>query len=363
MSDIHDRFLGKKYGKYRGIVTNVKDKKKMGRIMAHVYNIHFEDPDTGEKPSTPWAYPCSGGNFNSGQVSLPKVGSTVWIEFEEGDTDKPLWSPGPWTLWTGKSDIPRHTRGVYDHTDSHMRGTAEIPPPQINASYGESGGTFTAGGCKIEVDDTPNNKRVVIEHPSGSRYEILDDGSCQDISSNRREVYNGRHYTKVTGARDLAVDGKTTQIYSGRDVVQNGVYTQIHLKNAIYTFKNRDTTVNGETKLVRGSDSVEVFGNKTTTVGGNSNVMTLGEYNLAFAGYSTWLGGQGLQINPGLGFVTIARTPQLQVPIDPTVDFMAKATELLLWLSTHVHPTPSGPSSIPLVPPSPTIFSTSLKAQ
>ena len=44
------------YGKYRGIVTNIKDPLKMGRIKARVPDV------LGEEPSG-WALPC--GNFVS----------------------------------------------------------------------------------------------------------------------------------------------------------------------------------------------------------------------------------------------------------------------------------------------------------
>ena len=39
------------YGKYRGIVTNIKDPLKMGRIKARVPDV------LGEEPSG-WALPC-----------------------------------------------------------------------------------------------------------------------------------------------------------------------------------------------------------------------------------------------------------------------------------------------------------------
>jgi len=282
----------------------------------------------------------------------------VWVEFEEGDTDKPLWSDGPLTKWTGKSDLPRHAREVYDDSDNYMRGTAEIPPAQINGKYGKSQGVYTPGGCKIELDDTEGSERVVIEHPTGSRYEILADGSCQDISGNRREVYDGSHVTRVTGRRELSIDGVATETYNTRDVIQNGEYTQIHLKNAVYKFKNKVETLGNDTRIIEGSDEVQIYGNKTTSVGSSMNTSVLGEYNLSFLEASTWSCAGGLTISPLLGVVTVRRPVPVQVP-----DFMTKATNLLIWLATHTHIAPSGPTAPPTIPPSPSIIATTLMAE
>jgi uncharacterized protein involved in type VI secretion and phage assembly len=78
-----DRF----FGKYEGVVTDVGDPKKIGRIRAKVPAVLGEDVESG------WALPCvpAGGGKERGMLFLPQVGDTVWIEFAAGDVSRPIW--------------------------------------------------------------------------------------------------------------------------------------------------------------------------------------------------------------------------------------------------------------------------------
>jgi uncharacterized protein involved in type VI secretion and phage assembly len=79
------------FGKYRAIVVNIQDKLHMGRILVKCPQIYGES-------DSPYCLPCmpfTGNNY--GTIMLPDINSTVWIEFEEGDTDYPVWTGGWWT--------------------------------------------------------------------------------------------------------------------------------------------------------------------------------------------------------------------------------------------------------------------------
>ena len=74
------------FGKYRGTVINNLDPMQMGRVQALVPDV------TGNLPSS-WAMPClSVGGMQGGMFTVPIVGSGVWIEFEQGDPDYPIWT-------------------------------------------------------------------------------------------------------------------------------------------------------------------------------------------------------------------------------------------------------------------------------
>ncbi|MEO8368707.1 MAG: phage baseplate assembly protein V [Candidatus Solibacter sp.] len=82
----------KYYGKYRGTVLNNIDPEQRGRIMAIV-------PATGTLIPSSWALPCVPiAGKQSGIFVVPQLGSTVWIEFEGGDLDRPIWTGGFWGL-------------------------------------------------------------------------------------------------------------------------------------------------------------------------------------------------------------------------------------------------------------------------
>jgi hypothetical protein len=95
-----DRF----YGKYEGIVTDVADPKKIGRIRAKVPAVLGEEVDSG------WALPCvpAGGGKERGMLFLPQVDDTVWIEFAAGDVSRPIWVG---TFWGAPDSGPETPTG------------------------------------------------------------------------------------------------------------------------------------------------------------------------------------------------------------------------------------------------------------
>jgi hypothetical protein len=76
----------KYFGKYRGIVTNIADPLQIGRILVLV-------PDVFGPTGPRWAMPCAmlttARKLGS---ALPRIGAGVWIEFEQGDPNLPIWS-------------------------------------------------------------------------------------------------------------------------------------------------------------------------------------------------------------------------------------------------------------------------------
>ena len=77
------------YGKYRGTVLNNIDPMQIGRLMVQV-------PDVGGLIPSSWAMPCfpiTGKQM--GAYMIPQIGTGVWVEFEQGNPDYPIWS-GCW---------------------------------------------------------------------------------------------------------------------------------------------------------------------------------------------------------------------------------------------------------------------------
>jgi uncharacterized protein involved in type VI secretion and phage assembly len=77
------------YGKYRGTVLNNIDPMQKGRLLVQVSDV------SGLFPSS-WALPCfpfTGKQM--GAYMLPQIGAGVWVEFEQGNPDHPIWT-GCW---------------------------------------------------------------------------------------------------------------------------------------------------------------------------------------------------------------------------------------------------------------------------
>ncbi len=80
----------KLFGKYRGIVMNNVDPMQIGRLMVQV-------PDASNILPSTWAMPCVPfAGIQSGMFAVPPIGSGVWIEFEQGNTDYPIWTGCFW---------------------------------------------------------------------------------------------------------------------------------------------------------------------------------------------------------------------------------------------------------------------------
>lgn len=79
----------KHYGKYRGTVINNIDPLQIGRLLVQV-------PDIGGLIPSSWAMPCFPiAGKQMGAYMIPQIGAGVWVEFEQGDQDYPIWS-GCW---------------------------------------------------------------------------------------------------------------------------------------------------------------------------------------------------------------------------------------------------------------------------
>src|SRR5512141_2928090 len=85
------------YGKYRGVVLNNIDPMRIGRIMVQVPDV------SGLLPSS-WAIPCVPvAGIQQGFFTVPAIGSGVWVEFEHGDLDYPIWVGG---FWGSAAEVP-----------------------------------------------------------------------------------------------------------------------------------------------------------------------------------------------------------------------------------------------------------------
>ncbi len=72
----------KYYGKFRGIVTNNFDLESRGRLMVRI---------PGFSDNIVWAEACVPFLKLPAEYDIPPVGMDIWVEFEQGDPDYPIW--------------------------------------------------------------------------------------------------------------------------------------------------------------------------------------------------------------------------------------------------------------------------------
>lgn len=80
------------FGIYRATVVNNVDPMQLGRIMALIPDVGSITPSTWAMPAVPLA------GKQMGTFMVPQIGAGVWIQFEAGDPDRPVWTGGWWGI-------------------------------------------------------------------------------------------------------------------------------------------------------------------------------------------------------------------------------------------------------------------------
>lgn len=143
------------FGKYRGFVVDNADPKKLGRLRLTVPSV------LGEEVVTGWAMPCVpyGGQADQGFLFVPEVGAGVWVEFEEGDLEFPIWVGTFWSQPGGESELPKPVGA----------DAVQSPPTRKILK--------TACGHTIELEDLEGEEKITVKHKENSFISIDKEGS------------------------------------------------------------------------------------------------------------------------------------------------------------------------------------------
>ncbi len=140
------------FGKYRGKVVNNIDPKQLGRIQVSVPAVLGDGFMSWAMPSVPYAGPLVGF------FAIPPMGAKIWVEFEAGDIERPIWSGCFWGLGEVPA-LPTAVPGIkVFKTDwiklemSDLPGiggfTIEVLPPAVPTPMSL---TFNAAGIEIKT--------------------------------------------------------------------------------------------------------------------------------------------------------------------------------------------------------------------
>lgn len=174
------------YGKYRGFVVDNADPEQLGRLKVKVPSVLGNDVVTG------WAVPCApyGGDANLGFLFIPEVNAGVWVEFEEGDLEFPIWVGTFWSKPGGESELPKP-----NEADGSEQGSVQDPPTRkiIKTKKGHTIQFEDADGEEMITIFEATNSHVVtmnkdgIKITDGAGNEIKMDGQgliCKDKNDN-----------------------------------------------------------------------------------------------------------------------------------------------------------------------------------
>ncbi len=92
------------FGKYRGKVKKNQDPKKLGRLQVIV-------PEVLDSDNENWALPCLPyASKDMGIFTIPPLGANIWVEFEAGNREHPIWTGCFWS----DQELPKEAQVAYE---------------------------------------------------------------------------------------------------------------------------------------------------------------------------------------------------------------------------------------------------------
>lgn len=135
------------YGKYRGLVINNVDPMMKGRLLIQV-------PDVLGLSTSSWAMPCAPmAGPQMGVHVVPTVGAGVWVEFEGGDPDYPIWSGG---FWGSAAEVP-----------ALAKAGVPVSPNIVLQTLGQN---------SIVISDLPGTGGIILKSTTGAMIMVNDVG-------------------------------------------------------------------------------------------------------------------------------------------------------------------------------------------
>lgn len=129
------------YGKYRGVVTDNRDPLLLGRVRAKVQDVLGENESGWATPCVPYA------GKSVGLFLIPPTDASVWIEFEHGDPDYPIWTGCFWA----QGELP---------------ATPALAEKKM----------LKTDKCTLTLDDTPGIGGITLETSGGQKIKLTATG-------------------------------------------------------------------------------------------------------------------------------------------------------------------------------------------
>lgn len=175
VADLVQKIEQRFYGKYRGFVVDNADPEQLGRLKLKVPSV------LGSEVVTGWATPCVpyGGDANQGFLFIPEKDSGVWVEFEEGDLEFPIWVGAFWSKPGGESELPKPneadgteqssvqdplTRKIIKTKWHTIQFEDEDDEAMIIVKEGKNGHVITLDKEGIKITDGANGHEIILDN-------------------------------------------------------------------------------------------------------------------------------------------------------------------------------------------------------
>lgn len=191
----------KYFGKYRSIVVDNKDPEKLVRLKVKVPSI------LGKEIVTGWATPCVpyGGGPDQGFFFIPEIDAGVWVEFEEGDLEYPIWVGTYWSKPGGENEVPKPND---DTADGEKEGPIQDPPTRKIIK--------TKAGHTIQFEDASGSEMIRIVEKVNNHVITLDkNGIIIKDGTNKHTITMSKDGINIEeAAKEITITDKSGNIIS-----------------------------------------------------------------------------------------------------------------------------------------------------
>lgn len=146
--EFYDRY----YGVYKAEVVDNDDPEDRGRVRVRVPMLQVD----GDAAIPNWALPAGGAPINRadgrGTYNVPAEGDQVWVRFQGGDVDVPVYEPGGF------------------HAEDEIPDDFKLPDDR---------GWKTRGGHYLRFRDADDDRSIRVQHASGTRIDLADGGAAE----------------------------------------------------------------------------------------------------------------------------------------------------------------------------------------
>ncbi len=246
-----ERLENQYFGKYRGVVVANDDPEQLGRLRLWVPSLFPRDgdatPTDGEDTSvTDWAWPCLPfGGPDSGFFFVPEVGAKVWVEFEEGNLDSPLWVGLFWSRPGGTTEIPTEAQNMEDNA------------PQRRVLK-------TPCGHVLEFCDIDGKETVTLRHKDGAMLHMDENGSVTLNNKQGTFVYLNAQDAELSFADE---NGNNVRLGDSGMTLTNKDGTVVDMAGSAVQVIAKDVMLRADTvSLGEGATEPAILGNMFASI-------------------------------------------------------------------------------------------------
>ena len=250
-----------------GIVVDILDPLKAGRVKVRILNEHFNSTNI-ENADLPWAVlmtPTTSASKNGNGISPTGIEADSYvIGFYLDGMEKAI------PVVIGTFHLPKRGGDDLANDVSYLaRGEGSVkkersqyePQDPYKASYPFNKTMTTLSGHVVEIDDTPSHERIHVYHKSGTYLEISSDGTIVTKTPTNNIEVTVKEKIVVVENGDLSMSAFNGNIF-------------VYAKNEYSMTAEELISMNSKTSTLTASESMSIDGSSSLKLNGDSVTIT-----------------------------------------------------------------------------------------